>query len=81
MCSEIHKNQMITKYFIFHYTNETFCFRLFGWGVYLFDEKAEWLSYSTKRNDRGLLKINGYFLEWMIPLWLQILKRRYRYNG
>lgn len=76
MYSAIHKNQMITRYLVLHYTNETFCFRLLGWGVYLFNEKADWLSYSTKRNDRGLFKVNGYFIEWMTPLWFKRIKRR-----
>ena len=62
---------MEAKLFIFYKSKETFCIRIFGWGIYGINQKAHWIPYSIKAGFKKLPIIKGYYIEFMIPLWLQ----------
>lgn len=71
---------MITKYLILDKRDDVFCIRVLGWGIYGLHKDAEWIPFSVKSGERNLILLNGYFIEFMIPLWIQKIKSRIKYG-
>ena len=69
------KNKLLNpKTIILYKSRDTLCIRVFGWGIYGINSKADWIPYSIKAGIRKLPIVKGYFIEFMIPLWLQKIK-------
>jgi hypothetical protein len=62
------------KTIILYKSKDSFCIRVFGWGLYGINTKASWIPFSIKHGFKKLPIIKGYHIEFMIPLWLQKIK-------
>lgn len=71
---------MITKYLILDKTGDVFCIRVCGWGIYGLHKDATWIPYDVKSGQKNLPLINGYYIEFLVPLWLMRIKRKYKYR-
>jgi hypothetical protein len=68
------------KTIIWYKSKDTFCVRVFGWGIYGINTKASWIPFSIRAGFKKLPIIKGYFIEFMIPLWLQKMKNTIKWR-
>jgi hypothetical protein len=75
------KNKLLNpKTIIWYRSKDTFCVRVFGWGIYGISTKASWIPFSIRAGFKKLPIIKGHFIEFMIPLWLQKMKNTIRWQ-
>ena len=68
------------KTIIWYKSKDTFFVRVFGWGIYAINTKANWIPFSIRAGFKKLPIIKGHFIEFMIPLWLQKMKNTIRWR-
>lgn len=73
-------NLINPKLLILYKSRDTFCVRLFGFGVYGINTKADWIPFSIRTGFKKLPIVKGHYIEFMIPLWLQKMKNTIRWQ-